>query len=81
MTFEMVAKLISNIAHVPIESIKEDARFQDDLEIDSLQLVNLFIQLAEATGVGFKQFLLADDLKTVGGIYVAISKGENHDNN
>lgn len=81
MSFEQVAKYISDIAHVSIENIKEDSSFQDDLGIDSLQLVNLFIQLSEVTGVGFNHFLLAEDLKTVGGIYQAITKGENHDNN
>ncbi|MFX3673196.1 MAG: acyl carrier protein [Paenisporosarcina sp.] len=80
MSFEQVAKHISDIAHVSIEDITEDSRFQDDLDIDSLQLVNLFIQLSEVTGVGFNHFLLAEDMKTVGGIYHAI-KGENNDNN
>jgi len=81
MSFDQVAKYIADISHVPIENIKENSRFQDDLGIDSLQLVNLFIQLSEVTGVGFNHFLLAEDLKTVGGIYHAIAKGESHDNN
>ncbi|MFB5087020.1 phosphopantetheine-binding protein [Psychrobacillus sp. PGGUH221] len=81
IAFEIVAKHISEIAHVPIDNIKKESKFQDDLGIDSLKLVNLFIQLAEVTGVEFNRFLLAEDLKTVGGIYFAITKGEDNDNN
>ena len=81
MSFDYVAKLISDITHTPIDHIRKETRFGDDLGIDSLTLVNLFIQLSEHTNTGFNQFIQADDMKTVGGIYQAITKGENHDNN
>lgn len=81
MSFDHVAKLISDITHKPIDLIREESRFSDDLGIDSLNLVNLFIQLSERTNTGFNQFIQAEDMKTVGGIYQAITKGENHDNN
>lgn len=80
MRFEKFSELISNISHIPEEYIKEKASFRNDLGIDSLQMVNLFVELSERTGIGFDQFVRAKDLETVGGVYQIILRGIQNEN-
>ncbi|MDC3414983.1 phosphopantetheine-binding protein [Aquibacillus sp. 3ASR75-11] len=78
MRFDQFCTLISDIAHIPPEKIQSNSTFRDDLGIDSLQMVNLFIELSEQTGVGFDHFVKSEDIQTVGGVYQqVIYKGEN----
>jgi acyl carrier protein len=49
-TFERVQKLTVELLGVPAEKIVMDARFRDDLEADSLDLVELIMKFEEEFG-------------------------------
>ncbi|MFC4557781.1 acyl carrier protein [Virgibacillus kekensis] len=74
MQFEQFVDVISDITHLPAENITAESSFRNDLGIDSLNLVNLFIQLSEETGIGFEQLVRADDVETVGSVYKILEK-------
>ncbi|WP_102345142.1 acyl carrier protein [Bacillus sp. Marseille-P3661] len=75
MTFEHFRQIISDTSHVPIELIKEDSSFRDHLGIDSLQMVNLLIEISEKVGTGLEKLIGLDDLSTVGKLYDSLTKG------
>ncbi|MFB1100487.1 acyl carrier protein [Terribacillus sp. JSM ZJ617] len=74
MTLDEFMKLISNIANIPVERIVPESTFKDDLGIDSLNMVNLFVQIGEDTGIGFNKFIIAENLLTVAGAYEILEK-------
>lgn len=75
MSLELFIKKISDITHIPTENIAEESNFREDLGIDSLNMVNLFVQLSEETGVGFEQLASAENIQTVGSVYKIMEKG------
>ncbi|WP_156291249.1 acyl carrier protein [Oceanobacillus salinisoli] len=75
MTFEQFCTLISEISHVPLEEIKEDASFRDDLGIDSLQMVNVLVELAEKTGAGLGSLTDSEQFSTPKKLYKALYGG------
>lgn len=60
----MLPTLISDIAGVPMELIRPDARFRDDLKIDSLSIAEIIIAAEDAFHVAFPAAEL-DKLTTV----------------
>ena len=57
--------------------VNETSSFKEDLEVDSLQMVNLVIGVAEKYDVPFERFVNgADMIQTIGGLY-NIVKGDN----
>jgi acyl carrier protein len=74
MTLEHFCQLISEISNVPVEEIKEDSSFRDDLGIDSLQMVNLFTHLSILFNVGVEVIESSDDLLTVHNLYRALHR-------
>jgi acyl carrier protein len=77
MTFENFCRLVSDHSHTPVERIKENASFRDDLDIDSLQMVNLVVGLTQELKVGIDLLTSSDDMSTVGKLYQALIKDGN----
>lgn len=75
MGFEHFCIVISELTHVPLHKINESSSFRDDLGIDSLQMVNLLIQLSERLGIPFEHLIGSDDIFTVGSMYRAFFGG------
>ncbi len=75
MDFKQFCQLLSELTHVPHEKINESSSFRDDLGIDSLQMVNVYIQLSQRFAIGLEQWIGSADITTVGGVYHAMTKG------
>jgi acyl carrier protein len=76
MNFEQFCQLVSEISKVPVGEVKDNSSFRDNLGIDSLQMVNLFIHISEVFGVGVEVIERTDDMKTVGNLYRALNRGK-----
>jgi acyl carrier protein len=72
MTFEEFKQFISKVGKVPLEMIHEDASFRDDLNIDSLHMVNLLIELNNHIPFDFTLVQDAEVIQTVGSLYKAL---------
>ncbi|HZG60954.1 MAG TPA: phosphopantetheine-binding protein [Anoxybacillus sp.] len=72
MTFEEFKQFISKVGNVPLDMIHEDASFRDDLNIDSLHMVNLLIELNNHIPFDFAVVQDAEVLQTVGSLYRAV---------
>lgn len=76
MSFEEFLQMISDITKIPIHSLHRDASFRDELDVDSMQMVNLLIELTTRFGIeGFK-FKDNKDLETVWGMYQMVLREE-----
>lgn len=75
MTIEEFIEIISDITHIPTENIQPETNFVNDLGIDSLGLVNLFLQLAEKAGIDFNQFVSQESVQTVKDVYRIVEGG------
>lgn len=64
MIFEKIKKALIEHAGVEEEKINMEARFVEDLNIDSLDLVDLIIMLEEEYGIEFDEDS-ADRIKTI----------------
>ncbi len=62
-----LAEIIQEIAGVPAETVRAESHFADDLEIDSLTLVELVVAAEERFGVSIPDQLLKE-FKTVGDV-------------
>jgi acyl carrier protein len=60
-----LAEMINEIAGVPVEDVREDRSFADDLDVDSLAMVEIVVAAEErfAVTIGDDQ---VKNLKTVG---------------
>ncbi|RAK23525.1 acyl carrier protein [Anoxybacillus vitaminiphilus] len=72
MTLEEFKEFIAKVGKVPLEMIHEDASFRDDLNIDSLHMVNLLIELNNRIPFDFAVVQDAEVLQTVGSLYRAL---------
>ena len=72
-TFEKVRDMLAKQLNVPAESIKEDSKIVEDLKADSLDVVEMLMNLEDAYSVS-----IPDDeavkIKTVGDVVEAIDK-------
>ena len=66
MYFEKIAKLIADQFDVDVESITPETSFADDLNADSLDLVELMMSLEEEFDLGEVEDDSLDSIKTVG---------------
>lgn len=74
MRFEEFCLLISEISNLPLEKIERHASFRDDLNIDSLQMVNLIVEISSKYGLEVTKIQSNDDLRTVGHMYESIMR-------
>lgn len=72
-TFEKVRDMLAKQLNVPAESIKEDSKIVEDLKADSLDVVEMLMNLEDAYSVS-----IPDDeavkIKTVGDVVESIDK-------
>lgn len=69
MSFGEFRHMISEISNVPIEKISNDSSFRDDLDIDSLQMVNLIVELTSKFGISALNIQDNSELNTVWSLY------------
>jgi acyl carrier protein len=56
--------------------VSETTSFRDELDVDSLQFVNLVTRLADLYQISFNIFIEnADKIGTVGGLYKVVKEG------
>jgi acyl carrier protein len=69
MNINEFRQLISEVTNMPVDTITPQASFKDDLAIDSLQLVNLVIEVAGRLKSDLKNIQSLKDISTVQGFY------------
>ncbi|SER18592.1 acyl carrier protein [Gracilibacillus ureilyticus] len=74
MTMEEFIEHISRISNIPSESIEPDSSFKDDIGIDSLQMVNLLIEITEKTNTDMTRIMHPDHYSTPFQLYRTLFK-------
>ncbi|MCI2256048.1 phosphopantetheine-binding protein [Domibacillus sp. PGB-M46] len=74
MTFDNLKHVISEISKLPLNEIQEHSSFKEDLEIDSLQMVNLVIEIQTRFGIDISKIQSNDDLVSVGSMFTAFTR-------
>ena len=72
---EGLATIVNEVAGVPVEDVQLDKSFVDDLDIDSLSMVEIAVQTEDKYGVKIPDEDLAG-LRTVGDVVAYIQKLE-----
>ena len=72
VTFEQVRDIVADAISCDLEQVKPETNLYDDLEIDSLDAVELSMALQEALGVGIADEDIAN-IKTVEDIVTYLS--------
>ncbi|WP_157800979.1 acyl carrier protein [Bacillus solitudinis] len=75
MTVDNLREVISEIANIPLKEIHEQSSFKDDLDIDSLQMVNLILEITTRFGIQLTSIESNEDLATVGNLYRSLLRG------
>lgn len=76
MQFNEFCRAIFELIDMELVNVTENSSFKDDLEVDSLQMVNLVLGVAERYNIPFERFVNESNaIQTVGGLY-SIVKGE-----
>ena len=70
-----LAVIVNEVAGVPVEDVQSDKSFVDDLDIDSLSMVEIAVQTEDKYGVKIPDEDLAG-LRTVGDVVAYIQKLE-----
>jgi len=65
--FEELAKIIAEIKDIPEDEITMESRFEEDLEADSLDIVEMLMLLEEKFSIQIPEEA-AEGLKTVGDV-------------
>ena len=68
-----LADIVNEIAGIPVEDVQLDKSFTDDLDVDSLSMVEIAVQAEDKFGVKIPDDQLAE-LKTVGDAMDYIAK-------
>ncbi len=71
-TFETFRECAVEVLQVPAEKVTKEARFADDLDADSLDLVELVMALEEKFDISVDETEL-EDIETVGQAYDLIA--------
>lgn len=74
MTFDNLKHVISEISNLSLNEIQEHSSFKEDLEIDSLQMVNLIIEIQTRFGIDISKIQSNDDLISVGSMFTAFTR-------
>lgn len=70
---EGLAEIVEEVAGVPVDDVTSEKSFVDDLDIDSLSMVEIAVQAEDRFGVKIPDDELAN-LKTVGDAVSYVSK-------
>jgi acyl carrier protein len=71
-TFEKFRECAVEVLQVPADKVTKDARFAEDLDADSLDLVELVMALEESFNITVEETEL-EDIETIGQAYDLIS--------
>ena len=76
MFFEKIANLIADYKEMDVKDIREDSLLQEDLELDSLDTVELMMSIEHAfNNISIE---LDGEVKTVGDVVRLVEKQVNH---
>jgi acyl carrier protein len=79
MTVDDFCRIISVIVRLPLDKVQPQCSFRDDLGIDSLQMVNLIVALAEKARLDLSKLRHMDDVLTVEAMYCTLMGGNDVD--
>lgn len=80
MVFKDFSKTLFEIIDMEPILVSETTKFKEELEIDSLQLVNLVIAVAEQFNIPFEVFIQnTDKIQTVGGLFEIVESVGNYE--
>lgn len=68
-----IAEIVNDVAGVPVEDVKPEKSFVDDLDIDSLSMVEIVYSLQEAFSIDIPD----DDVKNLRTVQDAVDYIEN----
>ena len=69
--FEHLQKTLHELFEIPLEEIKEDALLYEDLELDSIDAVDLIVKIKEYTGKRVEPQIFKE-VKTISDVITAI---------
>nr|WP_106779507.1 phosphopantetheine-binding protein [Lysinibacillus timonensis] len=76
MTFNDFTKTFFELLELEENEVSEDTMLRDELNLDSLQIVNLTTSLADYYQISFSYFIEnSDKIGTVGGLYKIVLDG------
>ncbi len=71
---EKLLKILAEQLDMETSELTDDKSFMDDLDMDSLDMVEMTVELEQELGVSFEQEQLAE-IKTIGDLVALIEKG------
>ncbi|PLR78206.1 hypothetical protein CVD25_01350 [Bacillus canaveralius] len=74
MSYEDFRHFISDVLNLPLEKIEKNSSLRDDLNVDSLQLVNLIVEVSSKYGIDYPRIQSNEDFRTVGNLYQMIMR-------
>ena len=82
MEFSDFSKIMFEILDMEPVAVLETTVFKEELEIDSLQMVNLVIGVAEHFNIPFEIFIQnSNKILTVGGLFQVVKEGSDREVN
>lgn len=75
MEFETLQKIVASVLSMDPSAVTEEKSFADDLEADSLDRMEIIMQLEDALGIEIPDDVL-DQIVTVGDAFEAIQKAQ-----
>lgn len=76
MSFTEFSQLVSEISKIPLNEITEESSFRDDLAIDSLQMVNLIVEVSVRYNLDLQSVQSIEDFTSVGKMYMTLTEGK-----
>ncbi len=71
---EKLLQILAEQLDMEVEELTDDKSFTDDLDMDSLDMVEMTVELEQELGVSFEQEKLAE-IKTIGDLAGLIEQG------
>jgi len=80
VSYEEFCGIISEISKISIDRIQRDSSFRDDLDVDSLQMVNLILELTTRFDIENINIQGNEDFATVWNLYQLVTReGSEHE--
>lgn len=71
--YDFIKKCISDIAELPIEDVRDDSDFQDDLEMDSLEAIEILHRIEKKYQIKLRDIEL-EEVQNLKDIYEICKK-------